>query len=980
MSVLTPLPLRSLSVQARRLLGDDIDKAYCFNLPLRRRFRRITHREGVLIHGPAGWGEISPFWDYGPRTSLRWALAGIEAATRPAPTPLTDRVPVNVTVPIVDPDTARSIIKNAGGCTTAKIKVADPGVHIDADEARCAAVRETFDDMGVDNAAIRIDVNGAWDVDTAAKLIPLLNKAAMGRAGIGLQYVEQPCMDVHDLATLRRRLDVPIAADESIRLAQRPSDVIDLQAADYLVVKVHPFGGIEAITRFLEESNLPVVVSSAVDSSVGLQRGALLAASLSDSPLACGLGTGLMFDTDIARPRIIPEGGTIPVTPVDVNEALADDTTSDIALRWAHRLDTIGRAADDSRSTSVAPCSPRDESDATLAARATIMALISAGVRDIVMCPGSRNAPLTYAAKQAQDAGLVRVHVRIDERSAAFFALGLSKAGRAHVETEQSRALSGCVPVALMMTSGTAVMNVHPALAEASHSWVPLIVVSADRPASMRGTAANQTTDQVTIFGSQVRFSADIPDHLTDMASWDETMAHTVGHAVAYARGDVDRDPGPVHINMQFSAPLVERKRWAPSAIDLGHMRRLSQAIPDLSSTSPALGHAHERGAWSRTSGLARVGDKRRYHQLRDAINPALTTVIVACDPGAPNRRAAQRVLDLAQGTGWLVCSEPSSGIRAGQTTPCDYQAGLLHLQAVAADKGLVPAGNSSDTPSLDGIEQVIVLGHPTLSRPITRLVESPLVRQIRISPWGTVCDTGHVADAIVENLPDDDQVSAIIDDVTKYRQHGSDVGKRQQLINDTVMEAASSSEHFMFFGDVVRALWDRELNHDTSIPLIVGSSNTIRILDRCAQPADSVNDLPFVLTNRGLAGIDGTIATALGVASGLRRPVRAIMGDITFFHDSSSLLRGVYEEQLSAQIFVLNDHGGAIFRDLEHGEPHRRHAFDRFFLTPQDASIENIARGFHATYQHVTSLDDLDHIMSQPIDVGIHVIEISSL
>lgn len=1023
--LLTPFDLTQLDSCAREMLGDAIDGAYCFSLPLRKRFRRITVREGVLVHGPYGWGEISPFWDYGPRESFQWAYAGIEAACTKPPQLLSDRVAVNVTVPVTDPATARAIVASAHGCTTAKVKVADPGVDLDADEARIAAVREAFDDLGIHNAAIRIDANAAWDVSTAATAIKRLDAAARGSAGIGLQYAEQPCPSVDELAQLRQIVDVPIAADESIRRGRHPYSVISKKAADYLVVKVHPCGGISRLMEFLDGLSLPVVVSSAVDSSIGLHRGAVLAAALSDCPPACGLGTGLMFDRDIATERVLPRNGAISVAPVDVDESLAAPAKGDLVWRWRHRLNAIGsysrdfvredggyapdafrvsfarapqaahtpQAAHAPMETHAPKESEGDESCATLSARATVMSLIAAGVRDIVICPGSRNAPLTYAAKHAADAGLVRLHVRIDERSAAFFALGLSKAGRAHIDGRQERALSGCVPVALMMTSGTAVMNMHPAIAEASHSWVPLIVVSADRPASLRGTAANQTADQVNVFGSQTRFYADIPSRLpaslrrreaSEYGAWLEAMTHLVGTGLRYAQGFEGKDPGPMQLNVQYEAPLVENSNWRPSPIDLAEASQLLSTLGEPRSAdcgSPAawagsLCRFPERGPWSRQAGVERARGRSAAitPSLAEAINPALTTVVVACEPGAPNRRAARTVLDLAQRANWLVCAEPSSGIRAGSTTPCDYQAGLRQLAAVAPSA----FNSSADDPlTVDGIEQVIVLGHPTLSRPIARLVESPHVRQIRISPWGTICDTGHVAHAIVTDLPDAAQVDAIVSAVDALKAAGSTVAERQQRINDIVVEASRPSEHFMFFGQAVRAIWDRHIEQDSRIPLVIGSSNAIRIVDRCAVPTPSVDTLPFVLTNRGLAGIDGTIACALGVATGLGCPVRAVMGDITFFHDCSSLLQGALEDTPDVQIVVLNDNGGAIFRDLEHGQPNRRHAFDRFFRTPQKASLSQIAAGFGASYRRVATLEEMNDCLNAPLQGGISIVEV---
>jgi O-succinylbenzoate synthase len=225
-----------------------------YSVPLRTRFRGITVREGALLPGPAGWGEWSPFLEYDAVVAEPWLRAAEEAAAGDWPDPLRDRVPVNVTVPAVGPEQAHAIVLR-GGCRTAKVKVAEPGQSLADDQARLEAVRDA---LGPDGR-VRIDVNGGWDVDTAIAAIAVLDRAAGG-----LEYVEQPCRTVEELAGVRLRVDVPVAADESIRRAEDPLRVARLEAADIAVLKVQPLGGVAACLRIADEIGLPVVVSSAL--------------------------------------------------------------------------------------------------------------------------------------------------------------------------------------------------------------------------------------------------------------------------------------------------------------------------------------------------------------------------------------------------------------------------------------------------------------------------------------------------------------------------------------------------------------------------------------------------------------------------------------------------------------------------------------------------------------------------------------------
>ncbi len=312
-----------------------------FAVPMRTRFRGITVREGMLLRGDAGWGEFSPFLEYDARVAAPWLRAAREAADEGWPEPLRDSVPVNVTVPAVGPEQAAAIVLAGNGCRTAKVKVAEPGQCLAEEEARLEAVRDALGPGG----AVRVDANGLWDVDEALRRIPLLDRAAGG-----LEYVEQPCATVEDLALVRRRVDVPIAADESIRRAEDPYRVRDLEAADVAVLKVQPLGGVRACLRIAEDIGLPVVVSSALETSVGIAAGVALAAALPELPFACGLATVQLLTDDVVGSPLLPRDGALPVVRPEVDPAALDRVRAgdDRVRHWARRLaevDALGQDA-----------------------------------------------------------------------------------------------------------------------------------------------------------------------------------------------------------------------------------------------------------------------------------------------------------------------------------------------------------------------------------------------------------------------------------------------------------------------------------------------------------------------------------------------------------------------------------------------------------------------------------------------------------
>lgn len=325
------LDLDALRTHDRTGLLAGVDRAVVWDVPLTTRFRGLTRRDGVLLHGSAGWGEVAPFWDYDAETSAPWLASALESAVTGVNTPAhREHIPVNVTVPEVGPERAHALVA-ISGCATAKVKVGGRATTLRQDLMRLEAVRDALGPEG----KVRIDVNGAWDLDTARRNLPLMDRAA-----VGLEYAEQPCATVEDLAALRRGVEVPIAADESIRLAADPLEVVRREAADLAVLKVAPLGGVGPALALAGRLRLPAVVSSALDTSVGIGAGLRLAAALEDLPYACGLGTVRLLGRDVAVPSLVPTAGRLGTRPVHVSVSLLRAATADddLTARWQVRL------------------------------------------------------------------------------------------------------------------------------------------------------------------------------------------------------------------------------------------------------------------------------------------------------------------------------------------------------------------------------------------------------------------------------------------------------------------------------------------------------------------------------------------------------------------------------------------------------------------------------------------------------------------
>ncbi len=601
--------------------------------------------------------------------------------------------------------------------------------------------------------------------------------------------------------------------------------------------------------------------------------------------------------------------------------------------------------------TADAPGSP-----AVAAARVLVQALAALGVEDVVLAPGSRSAPLAYALADAAapdderpaHAPALRLHVRVDERAAGFLALGLAKAS-AHADDGPTTAR----PVAVVTTSGTATANLHPAVLEAHHSGLPLVVLTADRPHELRGTGANQTTDQVGMFGSAVRLAVDLPAPV-GLPHEARDLRRVASRAVAAATGARTGDPGPVHLDLAFRDPLVPGdEAWpAPSSEGLTHVQsRPVPVVPTTTGAIPAVVQA--AGGVSTRTGDQADGPERTTRRGPGRLGGVPTVVVAGDGAGAAARR-------IAEVNAWPLLAEPSSGARGG---PCAISAYRLLL----AD------------PRLGGrVRRVVVLGRPTLSRPVLELLGRADVEVIVLAPRGADWfDATRSADQVLLEAPArmrQGRMPGPAGWLESWRAADEAARAAIDAVLDEGPEAVRgrrSRTGARVTGPVLaRALAAASTPQDV---VVVGSSNPVRDLDLVAR----WDTPPLVLANRGLAGIDGTLSTATGIALGLpRRRVRALVGDLTFLHDAGGLLRGPGEPAVDLQIVVANDDGGSIFATLEHGEPHRAAVFERVFATPHGADLAALCAGYGVRHTRVVEVDGLLPALAAP-GRGVSVVEV---
>lgn len=519
----------------------------------------------------------------------------------------------------------------------------------------------------------------------------------------------------------------------------------------------------------------------------------------------------------------------------------------------------------------------------TALARTLVDELVRGGVTDVVLSPGSRSAPLAFALYDADRDGRLRLHVRIDERSAGFLALGLAKAsGR---------------PVPVVTTSGTAVVNLHPAVVEASYAHVPLLLLTADRPPELRGTGANQTVDQVKVYGDAVRLFVEVGAPSPGEEGYWRGMTC---RALSAALGDLGRPAGPVHLNLAFREPLVPDGDGVPEGRPDGApwTARVAPVAVDVVDDLP---------------------DR---------------TVVVLGDVADPTDALA-----LAAARGWPVVAEPSSSAAGPQVV-------------AAAELVLsVPGWLDAHRP-----DRVLVVGRPTLSRAVARLVAS--APSDVVAADGDWSDASRRASRVLPAVPRNSGTAGIC--APGWLETWLDAGSaahaavEAELAGVPLVEPVVASE--------VLAAADRLL--------VVGSSKPVRDLFLAGGRAGV-----RVLANRGAAGIDGTVSTAVGAALAHGGQTFALMGDLTFLHDSNGLVVGPLEPRPDLTVVVVNNDGGAIFGLLEQGGPEHADAFERVFGTPHGVDLEPLCAATATPYVRVSDVAGLRAALA--VTGGVRVVEV---
>ncbi|MCW4456941.1 2-succinyl-5-enolpyruvyl-6-hydroxy-3-cyclohexene-1-carboxylic-acid synthase [Microbacterium sp. MPKO10] len=567
---------------------------------------------------------------------------------------------------------------------------------------------------------------------------------------------------------------------------------------------------------------------------------------------------------------------------------------------------------------------PADAAPATAFSVELLTALVDGGLTDVVVCPGSRSQALALAAAALERAGRLRVHVRIDERSAAFFALGLG--------VESGRA------TAVVTTSGSAVAHLYPAVLEAHHSGVPLLLLTADRPVELQGIRSNQTTTQPGIFGGAVRFERDVA--APTGADGESARAATLAHeALRSANGRGIAGPGPVHLNLAFREPL-------------------SSALPADAATRDTAREGAAAGEGTRDTAATRDASARpfvaaRFERPRVVLERGPRTVVIAGHGAGPDAE------ELAHAASWPLIAEVTSGARFGRNLVTPYRE-LLRDDRLGGR-----------------IERAVVFGHPTLSREVPALLQRDDVDVTVVAPTGIeaynpghrarVVSTASVADGAADRdwlgawvvasrslvqAADRDAAPSLADG------HSHDPEARLRFARAEFAAVRAEVDRRMLVEELWRATWPYDR-------LVLAASRLIRVADAYV-PGKKIP----VHANRGLAGIDGTIATAHGIASaqqadGMPGVTRVLVGDLALLHDAGSLLGGHGETWPRLQVIVGNDGGGTIFDDLEVAQTAERDVFDRVQYTPHDVDVAALAAAYRWEHVRVTTRGKLEQALT---------------
>ena len=702
---------------------------------------------------------------------------------------------------------------------------------------------------------VRVDANGGWNVEHAARML-----RALGR--FGLEYAEQPCATLAELAELRRLVDVPLAADESIRRAEDPMAVRAAGAADIVVLKAQPLGGVRAALRIAAACGLPVVVSSAVESSVGLAAGVALAAALPELPYDCGLATMSLLTGDVTAAPLAAEDGTLPVRRAASIPARLSAYETDPAP-WVGRM----RAA----AEFLAPFCPGRGTGAGGPGHEPVHRVRHRVRRRADPLWSARGGPGAGLAQRpagngtfhraGRGTGGLRLHVRIDERSAAFLGLGLAKAGRR--------------PVVLVCTSGTAAAHFHAAVIEADEAGVPLIVLTADRPPELRGTGTSQTIDQLKLYGGAVRWfsEAGVPEERPGMVRYWRSLAC---RAWAMASGGAGGLPGPVHVNLPFRDPLVPDADRASAA---GRSR------------STAAGRGAVDQPWAPGRGRTPAGRDGGGRSSWTGPNAGWWCAGTGLRPGP--------LLDAGRAAGWPVLAEPSSGARRGPDALSAYgyllgrRGSWLRTGPRSSSR---PGGRACPAASWRSCAE------PGARRP------------------GTWCRAG--AGPLGRPGPDRHRrrrgvrlARAAAGPGRLRRGCGSwqraDAAARRRGRRDTGRRAGASRA----------AAGPRPGRGAAGRRAAVGRVQpAVRDLDQHMAPRTGLR----VLASRGASGIDGLVSSAIGAALAHQAagggPAVALLGDLAFLHDAPGLMLGPAEPRPDLCLVVVNNDGGGIFSDAGAG------------------------------------------------------------
>lgn len=528
----------------------------------------------------------------------------------------------------------------------------------------------------------------------------------------------------------------------------------------------------------------------------------------------------------------------------------------------------------------------------TALARVLVDELVRGGLREAVLSPGSRSAPLAFALHDASLAGRLRLHVRIDERSAGFLALGLAKA-------------SGS-PVAVATTSGTATANLHPAVVEASHADVPLVVLTADRPPELRDTGANQTIDQTTLFGSATRWYA-LLDSAAGRVGDNGFWRSVVCRSVAACRGELFGTPGPVQLDLGLREPLTPDD--------------------DAPWPEPLTGRADGRPWTARVAAASPAA-------VADDL-PERTVVVL----GDGSTLDAQAALRLAEARGFPVVAEPSAGAR-------DSLAVLPAAELVLGVDAFVAAQRP---------ERVLVVGRPTLSRSIGRLIAASPCDVV--APSGAWPDPSRTAERVLPSVP-------------AATSGGSGFQEWFRAWSQASACAADVLAQHIAAGGLVEPAVAQAVSQLRPPLLVVGSSKPVRdLLLVGAHPSTRV------LANRGAAGIDGTVSTAIGAALASAEQTYALLGDLTFLHDANGLVLGPDEPRPDLTIVVVNNDGGAIFGLLEQGTSRHADSFERLFGTPHSVDLAALCAATATPHQRVDDRQSLVDALAPT--TGLRVVEV---